>query len=199
MEVTYLGTSCVRLRGRDVTVVIDPPKGARSSAGVDVVVTTDGGTDVEKLRPHDGGPQTVSGPGEFEVRGVAIHGLPRENGAIMRVAVDGVRVVALGAISRQLSEEEIDTLGHVDVLVIPVGGNDVLGPADAATLVRALEPAMVVPIRHAGGGGADAEPIDRFAKEMGLPDGWSVQSKLTLTGSSGSTDETRVTVLEARG
>src|SRR5579884_3850243 len=116
MEVTYHGLSCVRLRGRDATVLIDPPQAAlpglaRSSP--DIVVRTDGETDPARLREREGHAQEVAGPGEFELRGVGILGLPAGDTTIMRVEIDDVRVASVGRLQRQLSEEEIDALGHI--------------------------------------------------------------------------------------
>ncbi|MFN2452559.1 MAG: MBL fold metallo-hydrolase [Candidatus Dormibacteria bacterium] len=199
MELTYLGRSCIRLRGRDVQVVIDPETDAQLR-GADIVVRTDRATDVVRLRPSDaGGPQLVSGPGEYEIRGVPVRGLSAGAGTLMRVAVDEVRVVALGCFAQQLSEEQIDALGHVDVLVVPVGGGDALNASAATKLVRALEPAIVVPVRYAAGvADGDYEPVDRFASEMGLPETWAAQPKLNLSGASAAGEETRVVILELR-
>jgi L-ascorbate metabolism protein UlaG (beta-lactamase superfamily) len=117
----------------------------------------------------------------------------------MRIAVDDVRIVATGRLRRQLTEDEIDGLGHVDVLVVPVGGGDAVGVLDAAKLVHAIEPSVVVPARFGTGDGGELDPVGKFAKEMGLVDGtWDPQPRLVLTGSTGETDETRVVVLEAR-
>lgn len=204
MEVTYHGLSCVRLRGRDTTVLLDPPQAqlpglARQSVGL--VVRTEGATNPDLLRSRPGNVQEVSGPGEFEVRGVSVRGVPANEVTVMRVTVDDVRVVSTGKLQRQLSEDEIDALGRVDVLVVPVGGGDALSAGDAAKLVRALEPAIVVPARYrATGGTAEYEPVERFAKEMGLAEGsWQAQPRLSLSGASADTDETRVVILEARG
>jgi L-ascorbate metabolism protein UlaG (beta-lactamase superfamily) len=204
MEVTFIGLSCVRLRGRDVQVVIDPiPPG--TAAGLpkltpDIVVRTEGATDFAALRPAEGRPQEVSGPGEYELNGVRVFGLPAGDTTIMRVEVDDVRVAAVGRLRRALTEDEIEALGHVDVLLAPVGDVDACNAAEAAKLVAAVEPAIVVPVRYAVPGlPGDYEPVDRFAKEMGLQEGtWSPQPKLNLTGSSGSVEETRVVVLEPR-
>ncbi len=200
MELTYLGRSCVRLRGRDVQVIIDPESSAQAK-GADVIVRTAGATDVVRLRPGDAGSaQVVSGPGEYEIRGVPVRGLAAGAGTVMRVAVDEVRVVALGCFAQQLTEEQIDALGHVDVLVVPVGGGDALNASAATKLVRAVEPAIVVPVRYAAGvADGDYEPVDRFASEMGLPEGWTEVPKLNLSGSSGAGEETRVVILEQRG
>lgn len=204
MEITFVGLGCVRLRGRDVQVVIDPiPPGTAPGLpklSPDIVVRTEGDTDFAALRPAEGRPQEVSGPGEYELRGVRIFGLPAGRTTIMRVELDEVRVAAIGRLRRQLTEDEIESLGHVDVLLAPVGGNDGCTAAEAAKLVRDVEPAIVVPVRYQVPGlPGDYEPVDRFAKEMGLAeDSWAAQPKLNLTGSSGTVDETRVVVLEPR-
>ena len=206
MEVIYLGLSCLRLRGREVQVLIDPPEATLpglTRAQPDLLVRTDGPTIPERLRPADGRAQEVSGPGEFEVRGVTVRGIAAGTVTIMRVEIDDVRVVALGRLDRQLTEDEVDALGRVDVLAVPVGGVDALGPVAAAKVVSAIEPAIVVPVRHRSAvvaGSGDYEPLDRFAKEMGLGEGALLaQPKLTLTGAVASVEETRVVILEPRG
>lgn len=204
MEVTYLGLSSIRLRGRETTVLVDPPQAqlpGLARAGAALVVRTEGATDPEQLRPREDHVQEVSGPGEFEVRGVSILGVPADGVTVMRVTIDDVRVVSTGKLTRQLTEDEIDALGRVDVLVIPVGAGDALGAADAARVVHALEPAIVVPARYrASGSGGDYEPVDKFAREMGLAEGsWQPLPRLNLSGASADSDETRVVILEVRG
>jgi L-ascorbate metabolism protein UlaG (beta-lactamase superfamily) len=202
MELTYHGLSCVRLRGRDMTVFVDPPQSqlpglARSAATL--VVRTEGATDPERLRAREGHVQEVSGPGEFEVRGVSVFGMPAGDVTVMRVEVDDVRVVSAGRLRRMLTEDEIDALGHVDVLVVPVGGGDALGAVEATKLVNALEPSIVVPARFRATGGGEYEPVDKFAKEMGLAEGtWQMLPRLNLSGSTSESDETRVVILEPR-
>jgi L-ascorbate metabolism protein UlaG (beta-lactamase superfamily) len=207
MEITYLGVSCIRLRGRETQVVVDPPDGQLPGLGrttIDLIVRTEGRTDPEKLRPRDGRSQEIAGAGEFEVRGVAIRGLDTGGGrTIMRVEIDDVRVVSVGRLDRQLTEEEIDALGHIDVLVAPVGGGDALAPSAATKLVNALSPAIVVPVRYrspASPGSGDYEPVETFAKEMGLAEGtYQALPKLNLNGAMSGSDDSRVVILEARG
>ena len=206
MEITFLGLSCVRLRGRDVQILVDPPAvtlPGLSRGHPDIVVRTEGETIPARLRPHEGEAQEVSGPGEFEVRGVTIHGLPAGETTIMRIEVDDIRVAALGRMDRQLTEQEVDDLGRVDVLALPVGGVDALGAVAATRVVNAISPAIVIPVRYRsesvpGSGGYD--PVDRFAKEMGLTEGaLASQPKLALSGAMGQAEETRVVILEPRG
>ncbi|MGD1053460.1 MAG: MBL fold metallo-hydrolase [Candidatus Dormibacteria bacterium] len=206
MEITYLGHSCLRLRGRDVVVLVDPPATTLpglSRSHPDIIVRTDGETDPERLRFREGEAQEVAGPGEFDVRGVTIHGLPSGETTIMKIEVDEVSVATLGRLDRQLTEDEVDELGRVDVLAVPVGGVDALGAVAATKVVNAIAPSIVVPVRYRSSGvegSGDYEPLDRFAKEMGLTEETlPTQPKLSLTGAMGAAEETRVVILEPRG
>ena len=202
MEITYLGLSCLRLRGREVEVLVDPiPSGAGKMPKLNphIVVHTEGATDPAAIKPRPGQPQEVSGPGEYEIHGVSVYGLAAGVVTVMRVEIDDVRVTALGRLNRQLTEDEVDALGHVDVLAVPVGGGDGLAATDAAKLTNAIEPGIVIPVRYSIRGlPGNYEGVERFAKEMGLADGWTAQPKVNLTGSLGTTEETRVVILEPR-
>jgi L-ascorbate metabolism protein UlaG (beta-lactamase superfamily) len=207
MEITYLGLSCVRLRGRETQVIVDPPDGQLPGLGrttPDLIVRTEGRTDPERLRHREGHSQEIAGAGEFEVRGVTVRGVDTGNGrTIMRVEIDDVRVVSVGRLDRQLTEEEIDALGHVDVLLAPVGGGDALGPSAATKLVSAVSPAIVVPVRYrspASPGSGGYEPVDTFAKEMGIAEeAFQALPKLNLNGAMSGSDDSRVVILEPRG
>jgi L-ascorbate metabolism protein UlaG (beta-lactamase superfamily) len=119
------------------------------------------------------------------------------------VEIDDLRVVSVGRLDRQLTEEEIDALGHVDVLVTPVGGGDALAALAATRLVNAVSPAIVVPVRYRSPnspGSGDYEPVDTFAREMGLAeDGYQSVPKLNLNGAMTGSDDSRVVVLEPKG
>lgn len=207
MEITYLGNSCIRLRGRETQVLIDPPDGhlpGFSKASPDLVVRTEGRTDPDLLRPAEGRSQQVSGPGEFEVRGVSVLGVDAGAGrTLVRVEIDEVAVVSVGRLDRQLTEDEVNSLGHVDVLVLPVGGGNSLAPQAATKVVSAVGPAVVVPVhyRHAASpGSGELDPVETFAREMGMAeDAVQSQPKLNLNGASGAADNSRVVILEPRG
>jgi len=205
MDVTFHGHSCVRLRGRDAQVVLDPHAAALRQFGKtppDVIVRTDGATQPELLRPREGGgAQVVSGPGEYEVKGVRVRGLPASStGTIMQIELDEVRVVALGSLDRALTEDEIDSLGKVDVLVVAVGSGLALGASAATKLVNAIAPAVVVPVEPPDGHVPTEESatVEIFAREMGVVEGSPALLKLSLSPSSVASEDTRVVILESR-
>ncbi len=148
-------------------------------------------------------PRVVAGPGEYEVADVLIGGVAttlQPNKGPLNTAYtlrfDEMTVCHLGDISGKLTNEQIEALGNIDVLFIPVGGGGALGPAQAAEMVAKLEPSLVVPMHYRIDGEAkgDLEPVDGFCREMGSRE-WKAEPKLTVTRSS-LPSEVRVAVLE---
>ena len=200
MELTWLGGGTVLARGREARVLINPPDDPAFlpsvRGGVDLIIRCDGAANA--LRPESG-PQVLARPGEYEVGGVTVRGVAVGDAVVFVCDVDEVGIGATGNQVTTVSEVEQDALGRIDVLVLPVGGGRGPAPAVAAGLVARLQPGVVVPVQYATGVLEDAglEGLEPFASEMGLQQ-WTAQPKLTLTGSPGATDETRVVVLEPR-
>jgi hypothetical protein len=146
----------------------------------------------------------LDSPGEYEVHEVLITGIKtfrdESKGAERGVntcfvyELDGVHVVHLGDIGHLLTESDLDEIGPVDVVCVPVGGS--LAPARAAELVAQFDANLVVPMAIEGDGSGAAE-LARFLHEMSVQDGEAVP-KLTVTSSS-VPSETTVVLLEARG
>lgn len=218
MEITYFGLNSVRLRGREATVLIDPydPKlglaPVRLSVSI-VVMTHDDSThfSLQGLgNPSDY--QLVKGAGEFELKGVALHGIQtyhdnkkgaeRGKNFVYVVEIDDIRVCHLGHLGQVLTEDQLDAIGSkIDVLCIPVGGGSHIGSAQATETVNQIEPKYVIPISYRLPGlgllAQKLEPVDKFAKEMGTPEVTPLP-KLQLAGSP-AVEETKLVVLEARG
>jgi L-ascorbate metabolism protein UlaG (beta-lactamase superfamily) len=185
-----------------MTVLLDPPPGTQPGlpkASPGFLVHTSGPTDLDVLRPREGKRQEVGGPGEYEIGGVSLIGLSAGSTTVMRIDIDDIRVVAAGKLTKQLSNEEIDLLGHIDLLLIPVGGTDALDTAHAVKLVHSLEPSYVVPISASIPTPEDPDPVTKFAKELGALDASLVpQPKLVISGPTGETNDIKVIILEAK-
>jgi len=214
MEITWLGHSCFRLRGRDAAVVIDPcAKSTGYNIGKpagDIVTVSHDHEGHNNVGVVAGSPRVVSGPGEFEIAGVLINGIRTyhddEQGAKLGkntayvFEIDDVRICHLGDLGHVPSKEQVEELSGVDVLLAPVGGHNTIGASAAAETISLLEPKLVIPM-HYGTPAAKGEldPIDRFLKEMGAPKAQEeIQPKLSLTKST-LPEETKVQVLEYRG
>jgi len=154
------------------------------------------------------GAYEIRGPGEYEVAGVSVIGVPTyhdaEKGAkhgrntVYLIEIDEVRVCHLGDLGHKLDDVEAEAVSSPDVLLVPVGGRSAMNAAQAAEVVRQLEPRYVVPMHYAIPGlKLELDPIDRFLKEMGVTAS-EPQPKLAVQKSSVTEYETKVVVLEPK-
>ena len=141
-----------------------------------------------------GNSRLISRPGEYEIGGILIIGISSyhdaENGArlgkntIFIIEIDDVTICHLGDLGHPLSAKQVEEIGNVDVLLVPVGGLNTLGASQAAGLVRAVEPKIVIPMHFKTPNlTRELEPVDKFLKEMGLNE-VVPQVKLTVSKSA---------------
>jgi L-ascorbate metabolism protein UlaG (beta-lactamase superfamily) len=202
LDITYLGHSAFRLRGKDVTIVTDPPPGSKIQADIVTLTRTDG----KQPATDELGAATrlVAGPGEYEVADVLIAGVATATepsvGALSTAYVfrfDDLAVCHLGGARAKLTPQQIEEIGNVDVLLVPVGGNGLLNAAAAAEVVHQLEPKLVIPMEYRIDGMApEREPVDHFCREMGTKE-FAAESKVSVTKNT-LPSEVRVIVLESK-
>jgi len=198
MEISWLGHSCFRIRGRQATVITDPyPPDLGYSLGkptAHVVTVSHQHLGHSYVQGISGGPRLVTGPGEYEISGVLITGIAtfhdRERGkqrgknTVYLMEVDEVSVCHLGDLGHVLTAEQVEEIGNVDVLLLPVGGVSTINAPVAAEVVRQLEPKAVVPMHYKTEALSwELEPVDRFLKEIGVKE-INSQPKLSFTRSS---------------
>jgi hypothetical protein len=182
------GFDPLKLRAEIVTVSHDAP----------------GHNFVSAVKGHS---RVITGPGEFEIGGVFITGVqtnrrskksPQEvRNTLYVFDYDGVTVAHLGDIQKVPSQTDIENLGGVDVVLVPVGGGGSLNAAKAAEIVSLLEPGIVIPMHYQlPESSLKLSPLSRFLKEMGVGKIEPIPS-LKMTRSSVPT-EARVVVLEHR-
>ena len=126
---------------------------------------------------------TLEGPGEYEVSDFSIRGMPAVRhidaddslpvSTIYRVEVGGVNIAILGNIAPKLSEDQLESIGVVDMVIIPVGGGGyTLDATSAASLVRKIDPKVVIPVHYADAALKYEVPqgdLETFTKELGAP------------------------------
>ena len=214
MEITWLGHSCFRLRGREAVVVTDPcAKSTGYNIGrptADIVTVSHDHPGHNNVAAVAGTPRVVQGPGEFEIAGVLIVGIRTyhdgqkgqklgKNTAYV-VELDDVRVCHLGDLGHVPTPDQVEELSGVDILLMPVGGGNTIGASAAAETVSLLEPKLVIPMHYqTPAAKAQLEPLDRFLKEIGARTALEErQPKLSVTSST-LPHETKVLVLDHRG
>jgi L-ascorbate metabolism protein UlaG (beta-lactamase superfamily) len=210
LDVTWLGHGCFRLRGRSAAVVTDPypPSIGLKLQRLDAdLVTVSHEHENHNYTQAVREAYEIRGPGEYEVAGVSVIGIPTyhdaEKGAkegrntVYLIEIDDLRVCHLGDLGHKLDDVEAETVSSADVLLVPVGGHATMNAAQAAEVVRQLEPRFVVPMHYAIAGlKLSLDPIDKFLKEMGLAASEPLP-KLSVQKSSGEY-ETKVVLLEPK-
>ncbi len=181
MTITYHGNSCVSLSAKpttgEVTVVLDPYEnstGLRMRAlTADVVFLSQPGPVHGNVATIQGTPFVVERPGEYEVKGVTLDARAASedgtgNKKVARIFAEGMTVGFLGGLNRALNAKELELLEGVDILILPVGGGDVMDPKLAAETMRTVEPRVVIPVHFEENGlKAKLAPVKAFVKEVG--------------------------------
>jgi L-ascorbate metabolism protein UlaG (beta-lactamase superfamily) len=154
-----------------------------------------------------GQPRIIAGPGEYEIKGIVISGVPtyrdaergkkRGKNTAYVFELDDLVVGDLGELGHVLTTDQVDQMRNIDVLLIPVGGGPTLDAGQAVEVISLLEPKIVVPMEFRTGDlDPELDPVDKFLREMGIA-GAEPQPKLTVSKST-LTEATVVVVLEAR-
>ncbi len=209
MDISWLGHSCFRIRGKQATVITDPYSpdlGYSLGKPIAHIVTVShqhpGHSYVQGI---GGEPKLVTGPGEYEISGVLIIGVAtfhdaeggdkRGRNTVYLMEVDEISVCHLGDLGHILTAEQVEEIDNVDVLLLPVGGVSTINATKAAEVVRQLEPKVVIPMHYKTQVlNWELEPMDRFLKEIGIKQPIS-QPKLSLTKAS-LPDSTQVFLLD---
>ena len=198
MEITWLGHSCFRLKGKQATVITDPFSPAigytLGKVAAEIVTVSHAHPGHSYIQGVGGEPRILKSPGEYESAGVltvGVHtyhdnekGAQRGKNTAFVIDVDDVMICHLGDLGHVLTAEQVAEIDGVDVLLIPVGGISTIDAVQAAQIVRQLEPKVVIPMHYK----TDAlkrglETADRFLKEMGVKEAVP-QPKLTVTKNS---------------
>jgi L-ascorbate metabolism protein UlaG (beta-lactamase superfamily) len=182
VDITWLGLSCFRIRGSQAVIITDPfPPGLGYTLGkqtADIVTVSHPHPSHSYDQGINSEHRLVKGPGEYEISGVLILGIStyhdsvkgqsRGKNTIYLMEIDGVNVLHLGDLGHVLSDEQVEEIGNVDVLLLPVGGVSTINAAMAAEVMRKLEPRVVIPMHYkTDKSSRDLEPVENFLKEMG--------------------------------
>jgi len=210
MEIKYLGHSCFRIKGKKATLVTDPFSGIgykMPKVRADIVTISHDHTDHNNVSVIEGVKKVLNGPGEYEIQGVSVIGLPsyhdsengikRGNNTIYIIEMGIFRLVHLGDLGHLLNESDIEEIGEVDILMIPVGGHYTIGPKEAVKVIHDIDPRIIIPMHYQQPGldqnmFKDLIGLEDFAKEFGST-GEKMQ-KLKL--SSKPLEEQKLVILE---
>ncbi len=158
MELQFFGANCIRINTKKASILIDDnleELGLKSPARNDDITVFTGahgntGIDAKMI---------IDQPGEYEMSDISIQGIAarshldeagKQTVTMYKVLADDIRVAVAGHIYPELSDAQLEALGTVDVLIIPVGGGGyTLDAVGALDLIKKIEPKIVIPTHYA--------------------------------------------------
>lgn len=163
MKIRWFGHSCFLLTGTSGVRVLTDPFNEKVGYPVpavqaDIVTVSHQHFDHNHTAVVQGRFTVFDSPGSYTTHGVEIHGFPtfhdddqghqRGNNVLFRISLDGLTVVHCGDLGHMLTREQGESIGQVDVLLLPVGGTYTIGCAEAVELMRLLRPVITIPMHY---------------------------------------------------
>ncbi|MCA9301948.1 MBL fold metallo-hydrolase, partial [candidate division WWE3 bacterium] len=187
MEITYIGHSCFKIKGKNISLVIDPYDPTMlgyklPTLSADAVLLTHDHPDHANVQGVKDYRLVISAPGEYEISDVFVYGLQtfhdesegskRGNNTIYSIEIDDFSLMHLGDLGHILSAETLEKIGTVDVLMIPVGGVYTIDSAAAVKVISSIEPGIIIPMHYQTAdlkmAGDKLDSLDKFLDEMGI-------------------------------
>lgn len=160
MELQFYGANCIRITTKNSAISVDDnlkELGLKPALKADDValftqelLSKNSDTTKAKL--------VIDQPGEYEVANISIQGIAarshmdeegQKSATIYKITIDDTKIVALGHIYPELTDKQLENIGMVDVLLVPVGGNGyTLDGVGALKMIKKIEPKLVVPTHY---------------------------------------------------
>ncbi|GIW63618.1 MAG: MBL fold metallo-hydrolase [Patescibacteria group bacterium] len=214
MEIRYLGHSAFLIKNRSLKIVTDPfdpdMTGLKyKKQGADVVTISHQHNDHNFTEKENSAELKLSLPGEYEINKVSITGYPsfhdnsngseRGKNTIFKFVIDEKSILHCGDLGHTLSDDLIDEIGSIDILLIPVGGVYTIGPQEAIKVINQVEPKVIVPMhfrtnKHNSKIFGQLKTINEFLFEYGINED-SVEQLDKLTDTDITNDDEKKVVL----
>ncbi len=184
MILKYLGHSCFFIKADDGTSVLTDPykSGAYGGAltygfisdAADIAVLSHDHEDHADLSSLPNQPLQVTT--DCRARGIEfdtietfhddVQGKERGANRVTCFTLDGIRLCHLGDLGHVPNDEQVNEIGEVDVLFVPVGGRFTVGPDEASQIVERIGPKITIPMHFKTEKcGFPIEPVDTFLKD----------------------------------
>lgn len=188
MDITYLGHSSFKIKGKTVALITDPFDPAMVGIKfpkneADLVTVSHDHKDHNMVSLVGGVKRVIDKPGEYEIAGTSVIGIQsfhddqkgaeRGKNIIFVIEMDGLRLCHLGDLGHALSDETVAAIGDIDILFVPVGGTYTIDYKIASDVVNAIEPKVIIPMHYQtdelnAENFADLGKVDSFLTQMAL-------------------------------
>lgn len=220
MTIIWHGQSCFQItaarnKGEQISISIDPfseETGLRvPKLESDILLISHQHRDHNNLKAVSGKPFIIDGPGEYEVKNIFIEGIrswhddeegkERGENTIYTVEAEDLKLCHLGDFGqKELTEEQLNRIGQIDILMLPVGGTATISAKEALKVMSQLEPKIVIPMHYripklnpSAGGKLDG--LDVFLKTVGVKS-IEPQNKLSIKKKDISEEEVKIIALK---
>jgi len=186
----------------DEQIGLKPP-----SLEADILLITHNHHDHNNIKAIKGTPFLISGPGEYEIKGVFIQGIfsfhdnaqgkERGENTIYTLESEGIKVCHLGDLGqKELTDEQLEKIGNVDILMIPIGGVYTISAKEATKVISQIEPKIVIPMHYQIPKlKIKLESLDKFLKMMGIKSP-EVLKKISISPKNLPTEGMKVIILK---
>jgi hypothetical protein len=158
-DIEYKGGNTIVIATKKTTLVTDPKQSLIGLKDLAIKDAVELSTEPRFALGSPGALLTLEGPGEYEIGDFSIKGAAATRhidttadepiSTIYRIEVGEARIGLIGNIAEKLSEDQLEELGVLDILIIPVGGNGyTLDANGAATIARQIDPKVVIPVHY---------------------------------------------------
>lgn len=216
MIINWKGQSCFQIsttpnKNGAISIVIDPfdnSYGLRvPKLQADILLTTHDHKDHSNTKDVEGEYMLIDGPGEYDVKSISIQGINsfhdnvegKERGlnTIYIIEAEDIRVCHLGDLGqKELTTEQLEKIGDVDILMIPVGGTYTIDSDEAVKILAQIEPRIIIPMHyHIPKLSLKIDGIDKFLKALGIKKP-EVLPKLSIKSKDISNEEVKVIQLQ---
>ncbi|MDD5639915.1 MAG: MBL fold metallo-hydrolase [Candidatus Pacebacteria bacterium] len=210
MKITWYGDTCFQITSstsdkENIFLAVDVPENDKKSARIEsnILLKTNNITAKDETGKSKSGDKFyISSYGEYEIKGVFVQGIPslqidkKKKNIIYLIETENIRICHLGLLgTEEINEEQTESIGNVDILLVPIDGDKTIGVKEAVKVISLIEPKMVIPMCY------NKEKLSAFLKVMGEND-ITPQDKLNIQkkhlGSKGDDDKVDIVVLEEK-
>ena len=168
MKIKWFGHSAFGLTSESGKIVLtDPyePNGYNGAVrykpitvNADAVTISHNHPDHNYTRELTGNPKIVTQKEACEIAGIRITGIPtfhdsqqgkkRGGNIIFVYEIDDLRIAHCGDLGHILSDKETASLGRIDIVLIPIGGNFTIDAAQATDIIEKIKPKIAIPMHY---------------------------------------------------
>lgn len=225
MNIFWYGQSCFQIlvsqnKGEQVSIVIDPFSdeiGLKTpKLTADILLISHAHFDHNNIQAISGNYFLISGPGEYEVKNVFVQGIfsfhdnlqgkERGENIIYTLETEDLKICHLGDFGqKELTDEQLEAIGEVDILMIPVGGiphknqwPGTISAKEALKIMSQIEPKIIIPMHYSLPKlKIKLEGVDKFLKFLGIKSLEPIK-KLSIKKRDLSPEEAKIILLKAQ-